>query len=89
MSVGLIGSVRTPNTGPASSSLTIWKVVAPVMSSPCKIACCTGAAPRQAGSTEKCRFTQPCRGMPRADWGSSAPYAVTGQQSGAISRSRS
>ena len=35
-------------------------VVAPVISSPCRIACCTGAAPRQAGSSEKCRFTQPC-----------------------------
>ena len=35
-------------------------VVAPVNSSPAHSARCTGAAPRQAGSSEKCRFTQPC-----------------------------
>ena len=34
--------------------------MAPVISSPCSSACCTGAAPRQAGSSEKCRLTQPC-----------------------------
>ncbi len=73
MSVGRIVSVITPNVGPASISLTIRKVVAPVTSSPARIACCTGAAPRQAGSREKCRFTQPCLGMSSADWGSSAP----------------
>ena len=32
-----------------------------------------GAAPRQAGSSEKCRFTQPCRGTSRAAGGTSAP----------------
>src|SRR5215469_8550860 len=63
-------------------------VVAPVMSSPCAMAWATGAAPRQAGSSEKCRFTQPCRGISRADRGISAPYAVTGQQSGASARRR-
>ena len=88
MSRGLIGSVSTPYTGPASSSRTIWKVVAPVRSSPCRMACCTGAAPRHAGSSEKCRLTQPCLGMSSAVCGSSAPYAVTGQQSGAMARSR-
>src|ERR1700744_1321721 len=82
-------SVSTPNTGPASSSFTIWNVVAPVTSSPCSSACWTGAAPRQAGSTEKCRLTQPRAGMSSATWGSSAPYAVTGQQSGLMARSRS
>ena len=35
-------------------------------SSPAMTACCTGAAPRQAGSSEKCRLTQPCRGMSSA-----------------------
>ena len=60
MSVGRIRSVITPNVGPASIALTIRKVVAPVTSSPAQIACWTGAAPRQAGSTEKCRLTQPC-----------------------------
>ena len=44
-----IVSVITPYVGPASSSLTIRNVVAPVTSSPAQIACCTGAAPRQAG----------------------------------------
>src|SRR6266851_122579 len=81
------GSVSTPYTGPASSSLTIRNVVAPVTSSPCRMACWTGAAPRQAGRMEKCRLTQPWRGMSRADCGSRAPYAATGQQSGAILRS--
>ena len=38
-----------------------------------RMACCTGAAPRQAGSSEKCRLTQPCRGMSSAGRGSSAP----------------
>ena len=73
MSSGRIVWVISPKVGPASSSLTIRKVVAPVTSSPAQIACCTGAAPRQAGSTEKCRLTQPCTGMSSADCGSSAP----------------
>src|SRR5215469_16979851 len=88
VSDGLIGSVTTPKTGPASSSATIRNVLAPVTSSPRRMACCTGAAPRQAGSKEKCRLTQPSRGMSRARCGISAPYAVTGQQSAAISPSR-
>ena len=61
-------------------------MVAPVMSSPCAMAWATGAAPRQAGSSEKCRFTHPCRGISSAACGISAPYAVTGQQSGASAR---
>ena len=32
------------------------------MSSPARIAAWTGEAPRQAGSSEKCRLTQPCVG---------------------------
>ena len=36
------------------------------MSSPCQMACGTGAAPRQAGSSEKCRFTHPCGGISSA-----------------------
>jgi hypothetical protein len=89
VSPGPIGSVITPYTGPASSSATSSNVVAPVMSSPCQMACGTGAAPRQAGSSEKCRFTHPCGGISSAARGISAPYAVTGQQSGASARSRS
>ena len=73
VSSGRIVCVITPNVGPASSSGTIRNVVAPVTSSPAQIACCTGAAPRQEGSSEKCRFTQPCAGMSRADCGSNAP----------------
>ena len=82
VSVGRTVSVITPNAGPASSSLTMRKVVAPVTSSPAQIACCTGAAPRQDGRTEKCRLTQPWSGRPARDRGSSAPYATTAQQSG-------
>ena len=70
-------------SGPVSSPASSSKVVAPVMSSPCRIACCTGAAPRQAGSSEKCRLIQPRRGISKADGGTSAPYATTATQSGA------
>ena len=65
------GSSRSsrPNVGPASSSWTIRNVVAPVTSSPAQIERCTGAAPRQAGSSEKCRLTQPWGGMSSADCG--------------------
>ncbi len=73
MSVGRTVSVITPNVGPASSAGTIRKVVAPVTSSPAQSACCTGAAPRHAGSSEKCRLTQPWRGMSSALCGSRAP----------------
>jgi hypothetical protein len=59
--VGRIRSVITPNVGPASSSLTMRNVVAPVTSSPAQIACCTGA-PAPGGQHEKCRLTQPCAG---------------------------
>ena len=78
VSVGRIGSVTTPYTGPVSRPASIRNVDAPVMSSPARIACWTGAAPRHAGSSEKCRFTQPCRGMSRVCWRRSAPYATTG-----------
>ena len=59
VSDGRIGSVTVPNTGPVSSPSSSWKTLAPVSSSPLIIAYCTGAAPRQAGSSEKCRFTHP------------------------------
>ena len=73
MSVGRMRSVITPKVGPASSSSTSRKVVAPVTSSPAQMLCCTGAAPRQLGRAEKCRLTQPCGGMSSALCGSSAP----------------
>src|SRR5215218_7572170 len=88
VSDGWIGSRMLAKVGPASSSRTIRKVVAPVIWSPARMACCTGAAPRQAGSSEKCRLIHPYAGMSRTRCGSSAPYATTGQQSGAISASR-
>ena len=49
------------------------KVDAPVTASPAMIACCTGAAPRQAGSSEKCRLIQPSRGMSSAAGGMRLP----------------
>src|SRR5699024_12798031 len=67
------GSVTTPKTGPVSSDGSTRKVDAPVIPSPAAIAACTGAAPRQAGSSEKCRFTHPCTGTSRASAGKSAP----------------
>ncbi len=73
MSSGRMRSVMVPKTGPASSALTIRKVVAPVTSSPAHSACWTGAAPRHDGSTEKCRLIQPCGTRSSADCGSSAP----------------
>ena len=67
---GQAASLPASTAGDPASSR---KVDAPVMSSPAMTACCTGAAPRQAGSSEKCRFTQPCRGRSRAACGTSAP----------------
>ena len=73
VSVGRTVSVTTPSTGPVSRPSSSTKAVAPVVSSPASSACCTGAAPRQAGSSEKCRLTQPWRGTSSADRGTSAP----------------
>ena len=49
------------------------KVEAPVTSSPAMIACWTGAAPRQAGRSEKCRLIQPSRGIASASGGMRLP----------------
>ncbi len=57
-----IGSSRRAYQSPSSRPSVSWKTVAPVRSSPAMIARCTGAAPRQAGSSEKCRLIQPSRG---------------------------
>ena len=62
VSVGRIRSVITPNTGPASSSLTMRNVVAPVTSSPAQIACWTGAAPRQCGQAREVQVDPAVRG---------------------------
>ena len=63
VSVDAMASVTSPYTGPVSSPASSRKVVAPVKASPARTAACTGAAPRQAGSREKCRLTQPWVGM--------------------------
>ncbi|SKT48290.1 Uncharacterised protein [Mycobacteroides abscessus subsp. abscessus] len=73
VSFGEIRSVTTPYTGPLSSAGSMRNVVAPVISSPAAIEACTGAAPRQAGSSEKCRFTQPSRGTASSSGLSRAP----------------
>ncbi|SLA05367.1 Uncharacterised protein [Mycobacteroides abscessus subsp. abscessus] len=73
VSVGRIVSVSTPYTGPVSSPFSSRKVLAPVVSSPAAIAACTGAAPRHAGNTEKCRLIQPCGGISRTSGGISPP----------------
>jgi hypothetical protein len=52
-------SVTTPYTGPESRLGSIWNVVAPVTVSPAAMAACTGAAPRHAGKSEKCRLIHP------------------------------
>ena len=56
-----------------SMSSSIRKVVTAMVSSPCAIAYCTGAAPRQRGSAEKCAFTQPRRGSASRSAGISTP----------------
>ena len=56
----------SPKTSPASSSGTSWNTLAPVRASPAMRACCTGAAPRQRGSSEKCRLIHPCFGVDRS-----------------------
>ena len=73
MSVGRIVSVTTPYTGPESRLRSIWNVVAPVTESPAAMAACTGAAPRHAGSREKCRLIQPLPGTASSPSLSSAP----------------
>jgi hypothetical protein len=45
------------NTPPASSASTTSIKQTPASASPARIARSTGAAPRQRGSSEKCRFT--------------------------------
>jgi hypothetical protein len=50
---------RRSMTGPVSIPGSRTKVVTPVTSSPARSACWTGAAPRQLGSSEKCRLTNP------------------------------
>src|SRR5262249_22573573 len=81
-SVALLGSGSVRSTGPVPSPPSTWNTPAPASPPPATSARCPGAAPRQAGSSEKCRLTQPYRGMSSASGGTSAPYATTGTQSG-------
>ena len=70
--------VRTrPYTGPVSSPSSSCMTHTPVSSSPASIARSTGAAPRQRGSSEKWRFTNPCRVAARSSGGRSWPKATT------------
>ena len=50
-------TVRTAYTGPVSSPASTFMRQTPVSRSPARMARSTGAAPRQRGSSEKCRFT--------------------------------
>ena len=73
MSVERTVSVTTPYTGPESRLGSMRNVVAPVTSSPAAMAACTGAAPRHAGSNEKCRLIHPSGGTPNNPSRRSAP----------------
>ena len=84
VSTAPIGWVSCPKMSPASSSGTSWKTLAPVRSSPAMIARWTGAAPRQRGSSEKCRFIQPSRGAESSGSRTRPPYATITPRSGAI-----
>ena len=54
----------------------------PVTASPAMSACCTGAAPRQRGSSEKCRLIQPWRGAESSGSRTRPPYATITPRSG-------
>ena len=73
MSDGPIGSATLEKTGPVSRPFSRRNVHAPVTGSPAAIACCTGAAPLQAGRREKWRLTQPCSGTSRSGAGTISP----------------
>ncbi len=67
---------RMANTSPASSSATSWNTLAPSTRSPAMSARCTGAAPRHAGSREKCRLIHPAVGAESSGSRTSPPYAT-------------
>ena len=73
VSRGCNGSTSVPKIGPVSRPSSSRKVQAPVTSSPCQMACCTGAAPRQAGNNEKWRLIQPWVGIASAADGINPP----------------
>ena len=71
------GRATRANTGPVSRPASICMRSTPVSASPARIARSTGAAPRQRGSNEKCRFTKPCGNASSNATGSSCPNATT------------
>ena len=85
---GAISSERVAYTSPASSSGTSRNTDAPVRASPAMSACCTGAAPRHAGSSEKCRLIQPWRGVESSGSRTRPPYATITPRSGSSARER-
>ena len=83
-----IGVLAREITGPVSRPASIRITLMPVVASRARIARWIGAAPRQRGSSDACRFTQPSRGHASTARGSSSPYAITIRRSGARRRAR-
>ena len=77
------------NTGPVSRPASIRMRHTPVSASPASIARSTGAAPRQRGSSEKCRFTKPCGSASSNETGSSWPNATTTPSAAPLARTSS
>ncbi len=65
--------VRARQTGPVSSPSSIRITVAAVSVSPAMMARWIGAAPRQRGRADACRFRQPSRGASRTGFGRIRP----------------
>ena len=65
------------SSGPASIARVMRNTLVPVISSPDQMARCTGAAPRQCGSSEKCRLYQPQGSASSTDCFRIRPYAMT------------
>ena len=68
--------------GPVSMPSSNLKTVTPKLSSPARIARCTGAAPRNLGSKEKWRLIQPRGTFSNASLRIRRPYAITTTRSG-------
>ena len=71
-----MGSVRSHQTGPASSASTTRMIEIPVRSSPAMIARCVGAAPRHRGSREACTLSGYLNSA-NTEAGRICPYAAT------------
>src|ERR1700730_2464458 len=91
VSAGVVASYGMPTlrcayTGPVSRPLSIRMIDTPVSSSPARIACAMGAAPRQRGSRDACTLIAPKRGRSSRGSGRICPYAATTMTSGAVDR---